>query len=322
MPPANKDNGTNGKHLPSRAFFYTLAIFAVLLGGALLWHSSSKPPQMAAPAKPPEQIVTKERHSREQLMPFAVDHDPNDKTLEYMRGQAISLAKAMDNSRHPCNPLVTAKTKITGVAIKPLTKGDKIYTMWLSDGVTTCGLDDLHSEGKHPELLQGDFLRRFYLQDLEGGFAYNQQLMQQALSPDNKRFSKVDIGEVAHDMLLEACGDSFFQNTLPQQYNGFSVSDGYNLTENSPQSDGSSHYTKNVVRASLRRTDMPQANAFDMTVQSKVDVYIQAEPSDSSLSFKVVYVDVNNNGFDTTKYGRTGNVSGQASTPPTAKRLR
>lgn len=322
MSAAHEDKRTDGKRLPSRVFLLTLALFAALLGGVLLLRLSSKPQQVVVPARQPAPITKKERHPQEEIIQFAVDHDPNDKTLEYMRGQAVSLARAMDNPRHLCNPLVTAKTKITGFTIKPLTKGDKMYTVWLSDGVTTCGLDALHSDGKHPELFQGDFLRRFYLQDLEGGFAYNQQLMQRAFSPDNKGFSKADIGEAAHDMLFEACGESFFQNTLPQQYSGFTVSDGYNLTENSPQSDGGLHFTKNVVRASLRRTDMPQANAFDLTVQSKVDVYIQAEPSGSTLSFKVVYVDVNNNGFDPTRYGRTGSALGQVSTPPTIQRLR
>lgn len=321
MPVAHKEKKQTSSTCRA-AFLFTLTFFAVLLGGALLWHMSSKPQHVVVPAKRPAATTTKEPYSQKEFMPFAVDHDPKDKTLEFLRGQAVSLAKAMDNPRHPCNPLVTAKTKITGVAIKPLTKGDKMYTVWLSDGVTTCGLDALHSEGNHPELFQGDFLRRFYIQDLQGGFAYNQQLMQRAFSPDNKPISKADVGEVAHDMLLEACGNSFFLNTLPQQYCGFMVSDGYSLTENSPQSDGGLHYTTNVVRASLRRTDMPQVNPFDQAAQSKVDVYIQAEPPDSSLSFKVVYIDVNNNGFDPTKYGRAGSISGQAFTPPTAKRLR
>jgi len=320
MLPVEENNRTNRSHWPGKAFLATLALFVPLLGGALLWRSAPKPPQ--APAKQPDPIAAKERSSQEELFPFVVDHDPKDRTLELMRRQAISLAKAMDDSRHPCNPLVTSRTKISGISIKPLAKGDRMYTMWLSDGVTTCGLDALHSEGKHPELLQGDFLRRFYLQDLEGGFAYNQELLAQAMSPDKKHFSKSDIGEVARALLLQACGESFFQNTLPQQYSGFSVSDGYNLTENTPKSDGGLHYTRNVVRASLRRTDMPQASPFDLTLQSKADVYIQAEASDSSLSFKVVYIDLNNNGFDPTKFGRTGNPFGNVATSPAAKRLR
>jgi hypothetical protein len=294
----------------------------LLILGFIHWRSSIKSPEDAGSVAKPEPVSVVERGAEEGLFAFATEHDPNDKTLRFMRQQAMRLAKAMDDPMHPCNPLHTSKAKITGLSIKPLSKGDKIYTIWLSDGVTTCGLDALHSEGRHPEILEGDFLRRFYLKDLEGGFAYNRQLLSQAMSPDKKPLSKSAIGEAVHNIVFEACGEVFFENTLPQQYGGFSISDGYNLTESSLQNNGRLHYTRNVVRASLQRTDMPQANPFDMTIQSKMDLYIQAEPPDSPLSFKVVYIDVSNNGFNPARYGQAGNPSGRNAAPLPAIRFR
>jgi len=225
-----------------------------------------------------------------------VPFDSTDKAMLLMRQMMLGLAKAMDNPKHPCNPLITTNSKIVGMNIKALSHGDKRYTMWVSDGKTTCGMELVHFEGGGGYTLKGDFFQRFYLRDMVGGFGYNSKAeADEVAQPDKKRFWKQDIGETAHDMVANALGQDFFNNTLPQEYSGFSVADALNALY---IDDRHTHniFTKNVVDANLLRSDMPQMYPGDLA-NYKFGVYVQAEASTSSLAFKVVYAQAYNNGF-------------------------
>lgn len=225
-----------------------------------------------------------------------ISYDPDDKTMGSMRQIMLGFAKAMDNPKHPCNPLNTTNARIVGMNIKPLSHGDKSYTMWISDGATTCGLEVVHFEGWGGYTQTGDFFHRFFVINMASGFGYNSQAeIDEILKPDKKRFWKQDIGEVAHDMVVDALGQDFLNNTLSQEYSGFFVADALNVVY---LSNGFSHnvFTKNVVDASLRRTDLLEANLFDYA-NNKFNIYIQAEPSNSPLAFKVVYANAFNNGL-------------------------
>lgn len=289
----------------------------------LVWHFASfsknltsQPEQSPVLGKPlPPPILTQEAL---ELFPFAIEqrqmssdfyfgpsvpYDPNDKTVGKMRGIMIEFARAMDSQKHPCNPLNTSAAKIIGINIKPLSQGDKKYTLWFSDGKTICGMGAVHFEGASGVTFQGDYFQEFYIKEMAAGFGYDSRSeAEQVMVQDKKRFWKNDLGEVAHDMAVNAFGQDFLNETLPQQYSGFFVADAYNANyvENDRQ-----HwfFTKNVVDASLRRTDMAGANPVDSFSQTKFQVHFQAEPSDSSLAFKVVRVSANNNGFDPSKMG-------------------
>jgi len=259
----------------------------------------------------PLQTTTKTVPNATGTIPFAIDvskgemdkffgppvaFDPNDPTMLLMRQMMLGLAKAMDNPKHPCNPLITTNSQIVGMNIKPLSHGDKRYTMWVSDGKTTCGMELVHFEGVGGYTLKGDFFQRFYLRDMVGGFGYNSKAeADEVAQPDKKRFWKQDIGETAHDMVANALGQDFFNNTLPQEYSGFSVADALNALY---IDDRHTHniFTKNVVDANLLRSDMPQMYPGDLA-NYKFGVYVQAEASTSSLAFKVVYAQAYNNGF-------------------------
>jgi hypothetical protein len=230
-----------------------------------------------------------------------VPYDPNDPTMNLMRQIMLGLAKAMDNPKHPCNPLVTTNSRIIGMNIKPLHNGDKRYTMWVSDGKTTCGMDLIHFEGAGGYTFKGDFFQEFYLREMAGGFGYNSKAEAEAvIKPDKKRFWKQDVGEAAHDMVVDALGQDFLNNTLPQEYSGFFVSDAYNAGY---IQDGHSYnfFTHNIVDAILKRTDMPQVSPYDMFYTEKFHVHFQAEPTNSPLAFKVVHISANYNGFDPSK---------------------
>lgn len=284
-----------------------------LLAGALLYLGTrTKQLLKSVEVAQPNTRHVKTERAEADLIPFDCEYDENDMTIKLMREKALSLARAMDDPKHPCNPLNTSKTKITGVKIKPLTRGNKMYVLWLSDGATTCGLEVLHSEGQHPEIFKGDFFTSFFLKEFEGGPVYSRALMDEVLKPDKKRFRKQDIGEAAREIMRAVCGEEFFNNTLPQEFSGFSVSDALNVIyvarDVSPPSSGNA-FTKNVIKATLRRTDVPQADPYDTFWQTKAEVYIQAEPSNSPLAFKVVYVNANNNGFDLSKLGADPNAA-------------
>lgn len=225
-------------------------------------------------------------------------YDPLDQSMNRMREIFLAFAEAMDNPKYPCNPLVTTNSRIVGMNIKPLSHGDKRYTMWVSDGTATCGLELIHYTGWSGATFKGDFFQRFYLHDLAAGYYYpNKDMVDEIVSPDKKRFFKSDIGEVAHDMVANALGDSFFANTLPGQYSGFFVADAYNTL----YLDGGKTrnvFTQNIVDANLRRTDLPFAAINDPVQNSKFSVYVEAVPNGSELAFKVVYADTYNNGFD------------------------
>jgi hypothetical protein len=263
----------------------------------------------------PLQTTTKTVPNATGTIPFAIDvskgetdkyfgppipYDPNDLTMATMRQWMLGFAKAMDNSKHPCNPLITTNAKIVGINIKPLRNGDKRYTMWVSDGKTTCGMEAIHYTGWSGMSFTGDFSQRFYLRDLAAGFYYpNKEMIDAVAAPDKKHFLKKDIGEAAHDIVANALGQGFFDNTLTQEYSGFFVSDAFNAVY---VDDKHQHYlfTKNVVDANLLRSDMPQIYPGN-PANDKFSVYVQSEPSNSPLSFKIVYADAFNNGFDRSK---------------------
>jgi hypothetical protein len=237
------------------------------------------------------------------------EYNPNDGTLVSMRQMALGLMKVMDNPKHPCNPLNTANVKIVGINIGGRATGVKIYTLWLSDGVITCGLEAMHSDGLTRDKLKGDFFQRFFLRDMASGFGYiSQDAVGAVLTPDKKSFWKKDIGEVAHDMAQVIGGDSFFDNTLPQAYSGFAVADAYNVGyENHGYSYNA--FTKNVVDAVLMRTDLPNLNVNDFSDRQKFQIFIQAEPNGSGLAFKLVYAKANNNGYDPAVLNGSANVA-------------
>jgi hypothetical protein len=226
------------------------------------------------------------------------EFNPNDQSMDHMRKICLAFAKAMDNPKHPCNPLVTTNSRIVGMNILPLSHGDRRYTMWVWDGKTTCGLELIHYTGWSGATLEGDFFQRFYLRDLAAGYYYpNKEMLDEVISPDKSHFSKNDIGEATHDMVASALGGSFFVNTLPGQYSGFFVADAYNALY---LDGGKTHnvFTQNIVDANLKRTDLPFAAINDPVQNSKFSVYVEAVPNGSALAFKVVYVDTFNNGFD------------------------
>lgn len=77
--------------------------------------------------------------------------------------------------------------------------------------------------------------------------------------------------------------------------------------------------TGNVALATLVRTDMPAANPYDFYNLDKIEMLIQAEPPESTLAFKVVYVDAGHNGFDPAAYGRAPNAPSQAKASSAAR---
>jgi hypothetical protein len=296
-----------------------LALFSVgiLLLGLLLYYGHSFKQSARSSALPvkPLPLPVKPDAEKSELFPFEIDmakaehdpyfgppvpFDPADKTMVAMRLWMLGFAKAMDNPKHPCNPLVTTNAKIVGMNIKPLRNGDMRYIMWVSDGKTICGMEAVHFENWSGVTLKGDFFQRLYLRDMANGFGYNSKTAaDELIQPDKKLFWKEDIGEAAHDMVVDALGQSFLDNTLPQQYSGFSVADALNVGY---LDGGYDHplFTKNVVDANLMRADIPRIYPGN-PANDKFSVYVQAEPSNSPLAFKVVYADAFNNGFDPSK---------------------
>jgi hypothetical protein len=266
----------------------------------------------------PLPVAVKSDAKKSELFPFAVDmaraehdpyfgppvpYDPKDPMMAAMRRWLLGFAKAMDNPKYPCNPLITANAEIVGMNIKPLSHGDKNYTLWVSDGKNTCGMEAVHFENDSGTTLKGDFFQKFYLREMAGGFGYASRAeADEIMQPDKNRFWKEDIGEMAHDMVVNAFGQDFLNDTLPQQYSGFFVADAYNANyvETGHQYN---FFTKNIVDASLKRTDMPGVSPYNTYYATKFQVHIQAEPTDSSLAFKVVHVSAYNNGFDPSKWG-------------------
>ena len=140
-----------------------LFIFGVL-GIIFFWAIvllSNKLRQFTPKASQSPTKIMEKAQTEDGLIPFAIDlakgetdkyfgppvaYDPNDKTMLSMRQMMLALAKAMDNPKHPCNPLNTTNTKIIGMNIKPLSHGDNTYTMWISDGKTICGMEAVHFE--------------------------------------------------------------------------------------------------------------------------------------------------------------------------------
>jgi|GEM_PF-3156884 len=295
-----------------------LFIAVTLLLGLLFFHHGHKLKQSASRSAvniAPSLLATNLDAGKPQLFPFAIDmakaehdkyfgppvpYDPDDPMMAAMRQWMLGFAKAMDNPKHPCNPLVTTNAKIVGMNIKPLRNEDTRYTMWVSDGKTICGMEGVHYTDWSGVVFKGNFFQRFYVREMAAGFYYpNKDMIDEVIAPDKKRFWKQDVGEAAHDMVVEAFGQDFLDNTIPQQYSGFSVADALNVVY---LSNGFSHnvFTKNVVDANLMWADIPRIYPGNPS-NNKFSVYVQAEPSNGSLAFKVVYADAFNNGFDHSK---------------------
>ena len=286
-----------------------IVLFATLFFYNYLWR---KPISIAGKEtrSPANHMATKNAG----LLPFAVDmakaehdpyfgpavlYDPNDSMMAQMRLWMLGFASAMDNPKHPCNPLVTTNTQIIGINIRPLPHGDKVYTMWFSDGKTICGMEAARFGNWSGATFEGDFFQELYVREMAPGFGYaSKDEADEIISKNKKSFWKEDIGETAHDMVVNALGADFLNGTLPQQYDGFFVSD--SDYSGNYTADGYQHwfFTPNIVEASLKRDDVPPYNTFYV---NKFQAIIQAEPTNSLLAFKVVYVTAYNNGFDFSK---------------------